>query len=132
MSETIDASRWEAFCDTFAKEHHGFDCRIEVLGSMFGDQEMAAWLPFSGLSYDPHYAQCFITVGGISSHYPVHLTHRIDGPQRIAVQRNAAGEVESLLVASADNVETLLYLRRQPQLAAGPRAAMATAGVGAA
>jgi len=118
MPASIDRAHWEAFCDTFAKEHHGFESRIEILGKAFGDQEMAAWLPFSGLSYDPHYGQCFITVGGISSRYPAHLTHRIDQPRAIAVHKNPQGQVESVLIVSEDQSETLLHLRRQPQLTA--------------
>lgn len=118
MPEQIDRARWEAFCDMFAKQHHGCEARMEVLGSTFGDQEMAAWLPFSGLSYDPHHAQLFITVGGISSRYPVHLTHRIDQPQTLALHQTPEGQVSSVLVVSADKTETLVHLRPQAQLTA--------------
>src|SRR5690349_19839211 len=75
MTEHIEQAHWEAFLDDMAKKYHGFEARIEIIGRDFGDQEMAAWLPFSGMSYDPHHRQIFVTVGGISSHYPVHLTH---------------------------------------------------------
>lgn len=116
MPEYIDPTQWETFCDTFAKEHHGFESRIEVLGTAFGDQEMAAWLPFAGISYDPHHAQLFITVGGISSRYPVHLTHTIQRPQTVAVHKSPEDQMESLQVVAEDNIETLVHLRRQPQL----------------
>ncbi len=118
MPENIDPARWEAFCDMFSKQHHGYEARIEMMGSSFGDQEMAAWLPFSGLSYDPHHAQLFITVGGISSHYPVHLTHRIDRPQTLAVHNTPEGQVSALHVVSEDKTETLVHLMPQKQLTA--------------
>ena len=69
-----------------AKKHHGFDARLESIGRDFGDQDMAAWLPFSGISSDPHHHQIFVTVGGISSHDPIHLTHTIDSPRTVAVR----------------------------------------------
>jgi hypothetical protein len=78
---------------------------------------MIAWLPFSGISYDPHHHQIFVTVGGISSHYPIHLTHTIDSPRTVAVRYTPAGEVSSLLMTSGDKIETLVTLRRQPALA---------------
>jgi hypothetical protein len=117
MTEHIAQAQWEAFLDDVAKQHHGFDARVEIIGRDFGDQEMAAWLPFSGISYDPHHHQIFVTVGGISSHYPAHLTHTIDAPHTVAVRYTPAGEVSSLLIASGDKTETLVTLRRQPQLA---------------
>jgi hypothetical protein len=90
---------------------------MEIIGRDFGDQEVASWLPFTGISYDPHHHQIFITIGGISSHYPVHLTHTIASPRTVAVHDTPAGEVSSLLMTSEDNTETLVTLRRQPQLA---------------
>jgi hypothetical protein len=91
---------------------------MEVIGRAFGNQEVASWLPFTGISYDPHHHQIFVTVGGISSHYPVHLTHTIDSPRTVAVRYTPAGEVSSLLLVSGDKTETLVSLRRQPQLTA--------------
>jgi hypothetical protein len=63
---------------------------MEIIGRDFGDQDMAAWppatawaerpsltgrFPCTGISSDPRHHQIFVTVGGISSYYPVHLTH---------------------------------------------------------
>jgi hypothetical protein len=116
MTEHIAQAHWETFFDDFAKKHHGYEARLEVMGRDFGYQEVATWLPFSGLSYDPHHHQIFITVGGISSHYPVHLTHTIDAPCSVAVRDTPDGEA-SILVVSEDKTEFLVTLRRQPQLA---------------
>jgi len=99
------------------RKHHGFDARMEIIGRDFGDQEMAAWLPFTGISYDPHHQQIFVTVGGISSHYPVHLTHTIDSPRTVAVSYNPDGELSAIHIVSGDKTQTLVSLRRQPQLA---------------
>ena len=118
MTEHIPQAQWEAFLNDVAKKHHGFDARLEIIGRDFGDQDMAAWLPFSGISYDPHHHQIFVTVGGISRHYPVHLTHTIAAPRTVAVRYTPAGEVSALLMTSGDQTETLVSLRRQPQLTA--------------
>ena len=118
MTEDIAPAQWETFFDDFAKKHHGYEARLEVIGRDFGDQEVATWLPFSGISYDPHHHQIFITIGGISSHYPVHLTHTIDSPYTVAVHYTPDGEVSSVLVVSGDKTAILVTLRRQPQLTA--------------
>jgi hypothetical protein len=118
MTEHIEQAHWEAFLNDVAKKHHGFDARLEIIGRDFGDQDMAAWVPFSGISYDPHHHQIFVTVGGISSHYPIHLTHTIDSPRTVAVRYTLTGEVSALLMTSGDQTETLVSLRRQPQLTA--------------
>ena len=117
MTEHIEQAHWEVFWNDFAKKHHGFEARMEIIGRDFGDQEVAACLPFTGISYDPHHHQIFITVGGISSHYPVHLTHTIDSPRTLAVRYTPQGEISSLLITSGDKTEMLVTLRRQPQLA---------------
>jgi hypothetical protein len=107
------------FFDDFAKQHHGFEARLEIMGREFGDQEMATWLPFAGISYDPHHQQLFIMVGGVSSRYPVHLTHTIDHPQTIAVREMPeGGEGRAILITARDKTETLVSVRRQPQLTA--------------
>jgi hypothetical protein len=118
MTEQIERTHWHTFFDDVVKKHHGFDARLEIIGRDFGDQDMATWLPFSGISYDPHHHQIFVTIGGISSHYPVHLTHTINSPHTVAVRYTPTGEVSSLLMTSEDKIETLLTLRRQPQLTA--------------
>jgi len=102
MTEHIEQAHWEAFLDDFAKKQHGFEARMEIIGRAFGNQEMAAWLPFTGISYDPHHHQIFITVGGISSHYPVHLTHTVDRPRTVAVRYTPEGEISSLDLVSRD------------------------------
>jgi hypothetical protein len=118
MTDHIDQAHWADFFTDLAKTHHGYAARLEIIGRAFGDQEEAAWLPFAGMSYDPHHNQIFVTVGGISSRYPAHLTHAIDGPRMVHVRRSPEGDVQAILVVSRDKTETLVHLRRQPQLAA--------------
>jgi hypothetical protein len=118
MEGHVDKTHWLDFFTDFAKTHYGYEARLEIIGRAFGDQEEAAWLPFSGISYDPHHEQIFVTVGGISSRYPAHLTHTVNGPTMLNVRRTPAGEVQSLLIVAADKTETLVHLRRQPQLTA--------------
>lgn len=118
MDDHIEKAQWPAFCDNFVRTHHGYEARLEIIGRTFGDQEEAAWLPLTGLSYDPHHNQIFVTVGGISSHYPVHLTHSIDSPTQLHVRRADNGELSSILIVSSDKTELLIHLRRQPQVMA--------------
>jgi hypothetical protein len=79
MTEHIAHAHWEAFLNHVAKKHHGFDARLEIIGRDFGDQDMAAWLPFSGISYDPHHHQIFVTVGASAAEF-IPLSFWYDAP----------------------------------------------------
>jgi hypothetical protein len=118
MEGHIEKAQWLDFFTDFAKTHDGYEARLEIIGRAFGDQEEASWLPLSGVSYDSHHNQIFVTVGGISSRYPAHLTHTISDPKLLHVRRTPQGEVSSLLVVAIDRSETLIHIRRQPQLTA--------------
>lgn len=113
MVGQIEKDEWLAFCDNFAKTHHGYEARLEIIGRAFGDLQETAWLPLSGLSYDPHHNDMFITVGGLSGHYPVHLTHTIDSPTKLHVRQSDKGDLLSILIVSSDKTELLIHMRRQ-------------------
>ena len=117
MNSRIEKEQWLAFCDNLSKTLHGYEARLEIIGRAFGDQEESAWLPFTGLSYDPHHGQIFVTLGGMSSQYPVHLTHAVDSPTVLHARKNEAGELTSILIVNSDKSELLIHLRRQPRLA---------------
>ena len=116
MEERIAKEQWTEFFKDFAKTHNGYEACIEILGRDFGDQEETAWLPLSGISYDPHGDQIIITLGGISSRYPAHLTHMIDHPTQVAMHETGEEAESAFMVVSPDATETLVHLRRQPQL----------------
>ena len=104
---------WSNFFTDLAKAHQGYEARLEIIGSVFGHQEEAAWLPFTGVSYDPHHNQILVTVGGSSSRYPVPLTHTITEPMLLHVHRTPQGAVRSILVVAADTTATVVHLRRK-------------------
>ena len=116
MEERIGKEQWSEFFKDFAKTHNGYEACIEILGRDFGDQEETAWLPFSGMSYDPHGDQIIITLGGVSGRYPAHLTHMIDHPTGLAMHETGEEAESTIMVVSPDETETLVHLRRQPQL----------------
>ena len=118
MEEQIAQDHWMSFLNDFNKTHHGYEASIEIVGRDFGDQEETAWLPFSGMSYDPHHHQIIVTVGGVSRRYPVHLTHMIDQPTKLQVHQATGGETMAILIGAPDQLETLVRLRRQAQLTA--------------
>lgn len=117
MAGQIEKDKWQEFCDDLSKTYHGYEARLEIIGRTFGDQEEAAWLPFSGLSYDPHHNHFFVTLGGISSHYPVHLSHTIDSPTVLHTREGEHGGITSVLIVNSDKTELLIHLRQQPRLA---------------
>ncbi len=117
MDGHIARTDWVDFFDSFAKSHEGDEAQLRIIGRAYGDQEEAAWMPLAGISYDPHYNQLFISVGGMSSRYPAHLTHMIDGLKQVHVRYNAEGEVCSIIAVAPDKSETLVRLRRPLQMA---------------
>jgi hypothetical protein len=117
MAEQIEPAQWADFFAEVTKAHHGCEASLDISGRTFGDQEATAWLPFTGISYDPHHAQIFIMLGSNSSHSPVHLTHQIVYPWIVAVHRTPEGEVRGVLVVSEDKTERRLIFWREPQLA---------------
>ena len=98
------------------RAYDGGEAHLERSGRAFGDQEATTWLPFTGISYDPHHAQIVITLGGSRSHAPGHLTHQIAHPWIVAGHRTPEGEVYGVLVVSEDKPERRVTFRRQPQL----------------
>lgn len=118
MEERVTKEQWLSFLTDFEKTHHGYEAYIEIIGRELGDQEESAWLPLSGISYDPHGDQIVITVGGISSRYPVHLTHMINKPTQLTLRQAGAKGESVIMVMAADATETLVHMRPQPQLPA--------------
>ena len=118
MNEQISKDQWAVFLKDFDRMHRGNEARIEIIGRDFGDQEETAWLPLSGISYDPHGDQIIVTVGGISGRYPVHLTHMMAHPVQVAVTEPKKGTQRSILIATSDETETLVHVRLPLELTA--------------
>ena len=70
MTEHLEQAHWEAFLNDFSKAHHGFEARLEIMDRDFGDQEVAAWLPFTGISYDPYHHQTSLPSGASAAIIP--------------------------------------------------------------
>jgi len=118
MEEQIAKDQWAVFLNDFDRTHHGNEARIEILGRDFGDQEEAAWLPLSGISYDPHGDHIIVSVGGISSRYPAHLTHMIAHPVQVAVTEPTKSTQRSILIVASDETKTLVHFRPPLELTA--------------
>lgn len=116
MEGHIEKTHWAKFLTDFSETYQGYETRIEIIGRAFGDQEEVAWLPLMGVSYDWHHEQIIITVGGLSSRYPAHLTHSIDHPKTLHVRHAPAGDTSSLLIVAPDKTETLVTLRQPLRL----------------
>lgn len=118
MKEQIAKDQWAAFLKNFDHQHQGNEARIEIMEREFGDQEEAAWLPLSGISYDTHRDQIIVTVGGISSRYPAHLTHMVSQPTELMVIEPSEGALNAILIVASDDTKTLLHFRRPLELTA--------------
>ena len=118
MQEQIAKEQWADFLKDFDRQHQGNEARIEIMGRELGDQEEADWLPLSGISYDTHRDQIIVSVGGMSSRYPAHLTHMISEPTQVMVTEHPEGVLDAILIVASDETKTLVHFRHPLELTA--------------
>ena len=54
ITETVDKKRWDGFLDQLSKGLEGRRAEISVASLDLGSQVEAEWLPFLGMTYEPH------------------------------------------------------------------------------
>src|SRR5215470_10321109 len=96
-TEEIRPSQWREFFDSFSRAHEKWLATIEVLGAM-GAQEEARELPLMGVTAEEpsHGSAIEITVGEGDQT----LTHSIEDPARVHVERTAEGAEAAVQIES--------------------------------
>ena len=104
----IPSAEWPAFLDAFSRLHQGWRTRVEVLGREFGAQEETGHLPLMGIATDardPRRQRITITLGRSPDD---HVSHAVDRPSKIFVERTDEGADQALEIESANGTTTLL------------------------
>jgi hypothetical protein len=108
MSGTVEIPRegWDKFLSRFSQDHETQLVSVEVMGSDVGAQIEGRSLLLSGISPaeadDGSLALMFDSVDG------EHLTHMVNKPTHVWVQRAPDNTDEALEIESADGTKTLV------------------------
>src|SRR5437763_4306744 len=107
----IPRGEWNAFFETFSKQHEGWLATVEVLGRDIGAQEEAHELPLVGITADLKGGDgdaVSIIVGKAAED---HVTHTIAQPAHVRLEQAENGADEALQFESAGDATTLLRFR---------------------
>jgi Family of unknown function (DUF5335) len=107
----IPRDAWNAFFETFSKQHEGWLVTIEVLGRDIGAQEEAHELPLVGITADLKGSDAdaiSIIVGKAAAD---HVTHTVTQPVHVRLEQAESGADEALEIEAADDIKTLVRFR---------------------
>jgi hypothetical protein len=111
---TVDVPRqdWMAALNVFNAIHQGTLVSVEILSDALGAQPAVVNLPLVGVTFGPSnggaIAITVVSAGGES------LTHMIQAPQRLSIERSERGADVALAIDSPDGARTLLRFSAAP------------------
>lgn len=105
--QEIPREQWHGFFDSFSRQHEGWLATIELLEATSGAQRGA--LSFAGISLAGHDTESIVI--SLATSAVEHVTHMIDHPKRVWVQRTDEGANASLEIEAKDEARTLLRFR---------------------
>ena len=110
-TQEIPHEQWIVFLDSFSHQHNGWLATLEVLDTEFGAQSPAQDLPFEGISLNSKEGRPESILISVGRSVGDHLTHRIDHPTHIWLQRAPSGADSALEIESDGDSKTLLRFR---------------------
>jgi hypothetical protein len=109
-TQEIPREQWSNFFDGFSRQHEGWLATLEIFETDFGAQQEAGELPFEGISLDSENGESqsvVITIGKSENH----VSHTIEHPEHVWLQRTAEGADASLEIEAEGDSKTLLRFR---------------------
>jgi hypothetical protein len=109
--QTVEIARnqWRGVLDDFSRKYRGKLVSLDVLGPSLGAQPGVRDLPLIGIAAEPG-AQGAISIAAARS-ADDHLTHTIQSPTHIWIERSDEGTDVALEVESADGLKTILRFK---------------------
>jgi hypothetical protein len=104
ITHEIPRDQWREFLDGFSRQHDHWLASLEVIVGDAGKQTEARELPLRGITMDE---EVFIQLGDRDEH----VTHTIQNPMRIRVERTDAGADAALRIESRDEPTTVIRFR---------------------
>jgi hypothetical protein len=109
-SQEIPREQWVRFLDRFAKEHRGWQVRVEILDRELGAQVQVESMPLQGIAADDKGSEHDISITVGEGQNPA-LTHLIPGAQHLWLLSSGRGGDATLEIESSDQARTLVRLR---------------------
>ena len=110
-TQEIPREQWNNFFDSFSRQHEGWLASLELMSSDLGAQEEANELSFEGISLNSDKNESAAIVINLAKTPADHVTHMIDHPKHVWLQRTEEGADASLEIESEDDAKTLLRFR---------------------
>lgn len=117
LTNEISREQWREYFDNLSRELPAVEATVEVDGSDIGAQLEADGLVVTGLSYDDR-DDVFVIALEAPGGEREDLEHMISAPQRVFVDSDAILP-DAIEVQDADGRQTIVHLRRVPELPAG-------------
>lgn len=106
----IDREHWIEALSDFSAIHEGWLVSLDVLSPAIGAQLEIRECPLLGVTVEPHDGEHRITIAAARTAAD-HITHVIDAPTRIWLERTDRGADAALQIESADGVTRILRFR---------------------
>lgn len=108
QTREIPKSEWPAFINSFSSRHEGWLVNVEVFGPDIGAQVEGTGLVLQGLinEWDQMKRNTIVIMAG--NRRDDHVTHSINRPREISLERTDSGLDAALSITDEDGTRTLL------------------------
>src|SRR5689334_14440020 len=110
-TQEIPREQWNNFFNSFSRQHEGWLASLELMSTDLGAQDEANELPFAGISLNSEDDAAEAIVINLAKTPADHVTHMIDHPKHVWLQRADEGADASIEIESEDDAKTLLRFR---------------------
>ena len=108
QTREIPRTDWTAFLNSFSSRHQGWVVDVEVFGPDIGAQVQGTGLVLQGLTGERDKTNRNTIVIMAGNRPNDHVTHSINRPTEISLQRTDSGMDAALSITGADGIKTLL------------------------
>lgn len=105
----VPRDEWTPVLKAFSAVHEGWPVSLDILSAPIGAQPEITELPLLGVSVEPG-DDGAITIAAARSAVD-HITHVVQAPTRVWIQRTEAGTSAALEIESADGTKTILRFK---------------------
>jgi Family of unknown function (DUF5335) len=110
-TQEIPREQWSNFFDSFNRQHEGWLATLEVFATDSGAQQEARDMPFEGISVDSKEGESEALLISVGKTPADHVSHKIDHPVHIWLQKTEAGANAALEIEAEDDSKALLRFR---------------------
>lgn len=114
QSKEIPQQEWEQFFNNFSRKHFGRPVGIEVIGAEVGAQLQESGLALEGITAEPQKDSGAIISIMLGTNPSDHLTHLIDRPVQVSLDRDDRGDDFALAIKGANGNMAIMRFESSP------------------